>query len=275
MLSKIALVGCKGSGKSSVTNIFAGNDKFEVKTDIDSCTTKTDIYQNYQNGNIEIFDTQGLNYKDETDVKTFQEMIKNFKKEQLNPIFLVVNGEVCLIDEGLKTIIREICKLFMGKYIWTQIGIIITHYGYKEEQQNKVKQREGDFVKEVLDIAEKEYQEIIRNQDENNKTCDPNEKIVTNLKSFYVNAKRKENGQYDTNTLEEIEKIKQLVKDYPPINKVQSKFYFLNMINIVKALLITRYFSYRFFICKNTFIHIRSSILSLLFFYKSFINYFF
>ena len=165
MLSKIALVGCKGSGKSSVTNIFAGNDKFEVKTDIDSCTTKTDIYQNYQNGNIEIFDTQGLNYKDETDVKTFQEMIKNFKKEQLNAIFLVVNGEVCLIDEELKTIIREICKLFMGKYIWTQIGIIFTHFGYEEEQQNKVKQREGDFVKEVLDIAEKEYQEIIRNQD--------------------------------------------------------------------------------------------------------------
>lgn len=93
-------------------------------------------------------------------------------------------------DEGVKQVIREICKLFMGKYIWKQIGFIFTHFGYDEKQQDEVKQRESNYVKEVLQTTEKEYQEIIKNQDENNKACDPKEKIVNYLECFYVNAKR-------------------------------------------------------------------------------------
>ena len=221
MLSKIALLGVMGHGKSSVANLFAGLDYFKVSNGVDTCTKST---SSYKNGNFEIFDTQGLNDKDDIDVKNLQEMILTCKKERLNALFLVINGQVCRIDEGFKKIIRQICKLFMGKYIWKQIGLIFTHYGYSEEEQDEVREREEDFIKQVLNTAEEEYKEIIKTQDQNNKTCDENEKIVDTLRCFYVNAKRRRNGNYDSHTLEEIEKIKNLVKKYPPINKVQSKF---------------------------------------------------
>lgn len=221
MKTKIALLGIMGHGKSSVANIFAGKDCFKVSNDIYSCTP---MIQSYDNGNMVIFDTRGLNDKGEIEVNNLQEMIKTFKKEKLNAIFIVFNGQVCRFDEGMKQIIREICKLFMGKYIWKQIGVIFTRYGYEEEQQNEIRERSKNFVKEILKVAEEEYKEIIKNQDENNKTCDPNEKITDNLKCFFVNSKRKKNGQYDQQTLEEIEKIKNLAKKYPQINKVQSKF---------------------------------------------------
>ena len=48
------------------------------------------------------------------------------------------------------------------------------------------------MMKKILEIAENEYKEIIKNQNQNNKTCDPNEKIVKSLNCFYVNPKKKE-----------------------------------------------------------------------------------
>lgn len=220
MKSKIALIGEKGNGKSSVANLFAGKDHFKVCDDISPCNDNT--LNSYDTGDLIIFDTDGLN--DKTDVSNLQKMIKTFKNEEMNAIFIVLNGQVCRFDEGMKQMIKEICKLFMGKYIWKQIGIIFTRYGNDKEQQEEIKMKGNNLVKEILEIAEEEYKEIIKKQDENDKKCDPNEKIVDTLKCFFVNAKRKENDLYDSETLIEIEKIKNLVKDYPPINKVQSKF---------------------------------------------------
>ena len=221
MITKIGLIGIMGHGKSSVANLFVGKNYFEVGNHIIYTCDKEIL--SYNNGDIEIFDTRGINGKGETDTKKIQEMIKTFKEEKINSIFIVINGQVCQINEGLKQIIKEICKLFIGKYIWKQIGIIFTHYGYEKEQQEEVKTRTKYFVKEVLDTAEEEYKEIIKNQDENNKTCDSNEKITETLKCFYVNAKRN-NDQYDFHTIKEIEIIKNMVKNNPPIDKIQSKF---------------------------------------------------
>ena len=150
-------------------------------------------------------------------------MINSFKKEQMNAIFIVNNREVCRIDDCLEKVIRQICKLFVGKYIWKQIGIIFTHYGTDMEDQNEIRGREKDYVKKILQIAENEYQNILSNQTEGFKTCDPNEQLVDTLKCFYVNAKKKRN-RYDDHTLNEIENIKKIVRNYPPITKIQSKF---------------------------------------------------
>ena len=79
-------------------------------------------------------------------------------------------------------------------------------------------------MKKILETAENEYKEIIKNQHQNNKTCDPNEKIVKSLNCFYVTSKKKRDGQYDLHSLEEIKKIKNFVKNLMPIDKVQSKF---------------------------------------------------
>ena len=219
-ISKIVLIGIMGEGKSSVANIFAGTEIFKVSNGADSCTVKM---ESYINGDIQIFDTEGLNSTKNNDIRNLQEMIKRFKKEEMNAIFIVHNGTNCRVNESLKNVIREICNLFIGKYIWNQIGIIFTHYGYDEEEQNEVKGREKEFVKKILKVAEEEYEEILKNQDKNNKTCDSSLKLVDTLKCFYVNAKKKKN-QYDAHTLRQIEEIKKLVRNYPPITKVQSKF---------------------------------------------------
>lgn len=219
-VSKIVLIGIMGNGKSSVANIFAGKEIFKVSNGADSCTVQI---QSYINGDIQIFDTEGLNSKKNNDMQNLQKMIERFRKEEMNAIFIVHNGEICRIDESLKNVIRQICKLFIGKYIWNQIGIIFTHYGYDEDEQNEIKGREKEFVKKILKVAEEEYEEIIKNQDENNKKCDSSLKLVDTLKCFYVNAKKKKN-KYDAHTLQQIEEIKKLVRNYPPITKVQSKF---------------------------------------------------
>ena len=218
---KIAFFGIMGHGKSSTANIFAGTDHFKVSNDVLSCTKNI---ESYDNGELIIFDTRGLNDKGETDVNSLQEMILTFKKEKINALFLVFNGQVCRIDEGMKQVIRMTCKCFIGKYIWKQIGIIFTHYGNDEEEQEEVRVRSKNFVKEVLKTAEEEYKNICKFQDQNNKTCASYEKLTQTLNCFYINAKKKKNGKYDDNTLKEIEKIKNTIKDYPPINIVQSKF---------------------------------------------------
>ena len=219
-ISKIVLIGIMGNGKSSVANLFAGKEYFKVSNGVDSCTLNI---SSYKNGEIEIFDTEGLNSGKNKDVENLQKMINTFKKEKMNAIFIVNNGEICRIDDSLEKVIRQICKLFVGKYIWKQIGIIFTHYGTDIEDQEEIRGREKDYVKRILNIAENEYQNIVSNQTEDFKTCDPNEKLVDTLKCFYVNAKKKRNV-YDIHTLNEIENIKKLVRNYPPITKIQSKF---------------------------------------------------
>lgn len=187
-LSKIVLIGIMGNGKSSVANIFAGKEIFKVSNNVDSCTLQI---ESYTNGDIQIFDTEGLNSEKNKDVDNLQNMIERFRKEKMNAIFIVHNVQICRIDESLKKMIRKICNLFTGKYIWKQIGIIFTHYGIDEDEQNEIKGREKEFVKKILEVAENEYERIIKNQDENDKKWDAGEKIVDSLKCFYVNVKKK------------------------------------------------------------------------------------
>ena len=168
-VSKIVLIGIMGNGKSSVANLFAGKEYFKVSNGVDSCTLNI---SSYKNGDIEIFDTEGLNSGKNKDVDNLQKMINTFKKEQMNAIFIVNNGNICRIDDSLEKVIRQICKLFVGKYIWKQIGIIFTHYGTDIEEQDEIMGKEKNIVKRILQIAENEYQNIVRNQTEDCKTCD-------------------------------------------------------------------------------------------------------
>ena len=78
-------------------------------------------------------------------------------------------------------------------------------------------------MENILKIADNEYENIIKNQNQNEIRCDRNEKITETLKCFYLNTEKVDN-KYDIQTLNEIEKIKELIKDYPSINKIQSKF---------------------------------------------------
>lgn len=94
MTTKIALIRIMGHRKSSVANLFAVIDYFKVSNDVYTCTLKT---KSYNNGDIVIFDTQGLNDKGKTDTNNLQEMNKTFKKEKLNTIFIVLNEQLCRI----------------------------------------------------------------------------------------------------------------------------------------------------------------------------------
>jgi hypothetical protein len=147
-------------------------------------------------------------------------MISRLQEEKINAIFFVIRINE-RIHQKLKITFEQICRLFKGKYIWKQIGIILT-YPY-DNISEKHKEKGKIIIQEVLNIAENEYKEIIRTQDQNNRVCDPNEKLVDNLNCFYV--KIPEEGEYyDDNSIKEIKRIKSLVKYYPPITLVQSEF---------------------------------------------------
>ena len=110
MKSKIVLIDDMRNGKSSIGNLFLGKERFKVCDDISPCL---DYFVNsYDTGDLIIFNTVGLN--DKTDVSNLQKM---------------------------KQMIKDICKSFMGKYIWKQIGIIFTRYGYDEEQHEEIKMK--------------------------------------------------------------------------------------------------------------------------------------
>lgn len=111
-ISKIVLIGIMGNGKSSVANIFAGKEIFKVSNGANSCTLQI---ESHTNGDIQIFDTEGLNSEKNNDIENLQKMIEKFKEEQMNAIFIVHNGQICRIDESLKKVIRQICKIFYWK----------------------------------------------------------------------------------------------------------------------------------------------------------------
>ena len=178
-----------GDGKSSVGNLLLGKEVFKIGNGPDGVSLNI-ISQKF--GNFEVFDSRGFGEDEKIDIETYQKLIYSFKKEKINAIFFVINGTVCRISEEIKKIIRTICKLFTGKYIWNQIGLIFTHYGYSEEEQLDVKDKEKDYIKKVLEIAEEEYTELIKNQEKDKIHWSHDEKIVNTLKCFYVNAKKKE-----------------------------------------------------------------------------------
>ena len=110
MKSKIVLIGDMGSGKSSVGNLFAGKDYFKVYDEISPSLEYT--VNSYDAGDLIIFDTVGLSDKSATDVSNLQKMIKTFKNEEINAIFIVLNGQICRIDEEMKKMIKQMFLIY-------------------------------------------------------------------------------------------------------------------------------------------------------------------
>lgn len=221
MSTKIALIGEMGTGKSSIANIFAGKKYFKVGGGTDSTTKEID---SFINNDVEIFDTQGLNEEKSIDEKNLQKMIIKFKEKRMNAILLVLNGEKPRIDNPEIKIIKSICHLFMGKYIWKQVGLVFTHYSSVDDLvRNQIEDIKEEYITKVLKYAEEGYSEIDRLQDSNNKKVDLNEKIADTLECFYVESVERK-GEYSKQTLDEIERIKEWAKSKDPICKVQSHF---------------------------------------------------
>ena len=215
MLTKLALIGESGSGISTVADLFLEKYYNVYHNDYGY---HNDPIRSFKIGEFEILDIKGLDYS--SDINSIQKMISKLQEEKINAIFFVIRINE-RIHQKLKITFEQICRLFKGKYIWKQIGIILT-YPY-DNISEKHKEKGKIIIKEVLNIAENEYKEIIRTQDQNNRVCDPNEKLVDNLNSFYV--KIPEEGEYyDDYSIKEIKRIKSLVKYYSPITLVQSEF---------------------------------------------------
>ena len=215
MLTKLAFICESGSGISTVADLFSEKYYNDYHNDYGY---RNDPIRSFKIGEFEIFDIKGLDYS--SDLNSIQKMISRLQEEKINAIFFVIKINE-RIHQKLKITFEQICRLFKGKYIWKQIGIILT-YPY-DNISEKYKEKGKIVIQEVLNIAENEYKEIIRTQDPNNRICDPNEKLVDNLNCFYV--KIPEEGEYyDDYSIKEIKRIKSLVKYYPPITLVQSEF---------------------------------------------------
>ena len=215
MLTKLAFIGESGSGISTVADLFLEKYYNVYHNDYGY---HNDPIRSFKIGEFEILDIKGLDYS--IDINSIQKMISKLQEEKINAIFFVIKINE-RIHQKLKITFEQTCRLFKGKYIWKQIGIILT-YPY-DNISEKYKEKGKIVIQEVLNIAENEYKEIIRTQDPNNRICDPNEKLVDNLICFYV--KIPEEGEYyDDYSIKEIKRIKSLVKYYPTITLVQSEF---------------------------------------------------
>ena len=217
MLTKLAFIGRTGSGISLVAELFS--EKYYNFSSRDHSIGHA-LIRSLKNGEFEIFDVKGLDAHDNMD--SIQKMISNLQNEKINAIFIVSNINERRLDQSMKLTIQQICRLFKGKYIWKQIGIIFTYT--LDNISEKQKERGKEIIKAILNTAENEYKEIIRTQDQNNKNCDPNEKLVDTLNYFYIQIPEEDESYDYKHSLEEINKIKNLVKYYPPITQVQSEF---------------------------------------------------
>ncbi len=209
-------MGNEGNGKSSVANLLLLMLSFLFSDDEERCTTNV---QSQLKGDIKVYDCPGFGNRDGNDDKTTLSIIEKVKQDKINAIFLVFNATLPRVDEQIEKFITLICKMFVGKYIWKHIGIIFTHseFGFTEKKREK-------FMKKLLDICQKEYDNITRNQRGENKTQDANEKLVETLPCFFVNSKW-QNGYYDAETLRQREKIIQFAKQCAPITEVASKIW--------------------------------------------------
>ena len=153
MTKKIALVGIMGHGKSSAGNLLLGEEKFRTSNDIEHCTLEI---ESQNNNDLEIFDTKGLGDDKKIEANSLQNLINTLKTQKINAIFIVYNGVDCRFEKSIKNIIKSICKIFMGKYIWKQIGLIFIHYGYDVDTQVDVKETGNKMMKKILEIAENE-----------------------------------------------------------------------------------------------------------------------
>lgn len=219
MSIKIGLLGPTGVGKSSTGNALLGKEFFKAQGGVNAVTRDP---LSGSDGKITVYDNPGTmdTYGEESRIIT--DTLEKFKTAKINMIGMVWNITNQRGDTKLKEFVELVCEMFVGKYIWKHIAIIFTYFPFDKEDRDEYKKNEKDFIKVIIDIAKDKYRRIIENQPDDYRVQDINERLVDNIKCFYISKKRKD-GKYDPDTIKELNKIKKFAATLSPIDKVTSR----------------------------------------------------
>jgi len=207
-LSKIMLLGQIGSGKSTLGNKLVGKQVFNEN--LGPCSLHYTESAYGPNG-IEIIDTN-FREEDEKNNLIYNEMIK------IKPnIIALIFYNITRIDNRIKFMLENICKLSNTKSIWDHIIIIFTHshlfYLREEEEEEKREEFVECFMSSLKEFLNKYY----TNHKENDFPLNYNFKyyFVELSEKYYGHGEKEKEFQQETKN--NLEAIMKLVKEMPPI----------------------------------------------------------
>ena len=154
------LMGKTGHGKSTFSNLLSDSTDFVIGDSTKSCTKeiKLKCFFNHENqAKISIIDTPGLSDSDGDDNKIIDDMKKYLIKPdipRINTILIVISIQENRMDQSLKKLIEEICKIFPLKNFWEHAIIIWTHYIGTKNQKKKLEEKaQNNFAKEFIELT--------------------------------------------------------------------------------------------------------------------------
>ena len=153
------LMGKTGHGKSTFSNLLSNSQDFVVGDTTKSCTKEIKLKCFYNQENqvkVSIIDTPGLSDSDGDDNKIIDDM-KNFLLKsdisRINAILIVISIQETRMDQSLKNLLEEICKIFPLKNFWEHVIIIWTHYSGSENKKRRLEQKAQNFSEEFNELT--------------------------------------------------------------------------------------------------------------------------
>ena len=154
------LMGKTGHGKSTFSNLLSDSTDFVIGDSTRSCTKeiKLKCFFNHENqAKISIIDTPGLSDSDGDDNKIIDDMKKYLIKPdipRINTILIVISIQENRMDQSLKKLIEEICRIFPLKNFWEHAIIIWTHFIGTKNQKKKLEEKaQNNFAKEFIELT--------------------------------------------------------------------------------------------------------------------------
>ena len=212
------LMGKTGHGKSTLCNLLSNSEEFVISDSTQSCTKeiKLKTFFNHENqAKISIIDTPGLSDSHGDDNKIIDDMKKyliNPNIPRINTILIVISIQETRMDQSIKKLLEEICRIFPLKSFWKHVIIIWTHYNGTDSAKRKLKQKaQTNFTQEFIELTKN----INKNHNMNLDIIDK----INMIFNEYDNDEEDETVKYNnkTQTINNINLIVSLMKDMNPL----------------------------------------------------------